>query len=135
MLRIDQTFGPAYRPETQGVTERSNRETVRHLSCLLAGKLDLEDWSDHLPLVQRIYNSLVNSTTGVAPAKLLYGDAIDLDRVLLHDPPPVGESTTVHAYLEKLLKVQRDLTQAMVKRQNDVVQRRLSQAKWTHTDT
>lgn len=60
------------------------------------------DWSDQPPLVQRIYNSAVNSTTGVAPAKLLYGEAIDLDRVLLKDPKDTGQSSTVHQYLDNL---------------------------------
>ena len=128
LLRIDRTFGPAYRPQTQGITERSNRETIRHLTCLLVGKLDMEDWSDQLPLVQRIYNSTTNSTTGVEPAKLLYGDAIDLDRVLLNDPTTDSQSSTVFAYLEKLRQTQSALTTAMVDRQRESVQRRLAKA-------
>ena len=35
---------------------------------------------NHYPLVERDFNSQVNSTTKVPPAHIIYGNAIDLDR-------------------------------------------------------
>lgn len=71
MLRITQTLGPPYRPQAQGSVERSNQETIPHLRALMVGLVDMVDWSDQVPLVQRTYTSLVNTTTGVAPAHLV----------------------------------------------------------------
>ena len=37
------------------------------------------EWSTYLPLVQRIMNASVHSSTGVSPAQLLFGNAVKLD--------------------------------------------------------
>ena len=89
LLNIEPTYGAAYHPQAQGVVERSNREAVKHLRALVISLNKGANWTCHLPLVQRIYNSLPNRSIGCAPAKLLHGDAIDLDRCLLTVPDNV----------------------------------------------
>ena len=129
MLRITQTFGPPYRPQAQGSIERSNAETARHLRALLVGVMDMVDWSDQLPLVQRTYNSLANRSTGVAPAQLLYGGAIDLNRMLLTAPaPPQADVTTYHQYLQNLLAGQEAMVASARAHQQKVVDARLAKA-------
>jgi hypothetical protein len=42
----------------------------------------LETWQYYLPMIQRIMNAKKQEVTKVAPAKLLFGPAIDLDTML-----------------------------------------------------
>ena len=42
-------------------------------------------WSDYYPIVERIINTQVHSVTRVSPAQFFYGNAIDLDRLILRD--------------------------------------------------
>ena len=43
------------------------------------------NWSTYLPLVQRIMNSSVHNTIGATPAKILFGNAVQLDRQILNN--------------------------------------------------
>lgn len=128
MLRVNQTFGPPYRPQAQGTVERSNRETMRHLRAMMVTLSSGNKWVESLPLVQRIYNSLPNRSTGIAPARLLYGDAINLDRQLLMQVPESDETVTYEACLVQLLASQRQLVQASAAHQQQVVAKALARA-------
>lgn len=128
LMGMTQSFGPPYRPEAQGTVERSNRETIKHLRAMMVAVSDTAAWSEYLPLVQRIYNSLPNRSTGVAPARLLYGDAVNMDRALLTPPPSTGQSCTYAKYLDDLLTAQRQLVEASAKHQQLVVQHALKAA-------
>jgi transposase InsO family protein len=70
----------AYSKEENAIVERANKEILRHLRGIIFDKNVAADWSDNLPLVQRIMNSSVHSSIGVTPASILFGNAIDLDR-------------------------------------------------------
>ena len=128
LMGMTQSFGPPYRPEAQGTVERSNRETIKHLRAMMVAVADTAAWSDYLPLVQRIYNSLPNRSTGVAPARLLYGDAVNIDRSLLTPPAPTGPTVTYTKYLADLLTAQRRLVDASAAHQQTVVQHALKAA-------
>jgi transposase InsO family protein len=128
LLSIEQTFGPPYRPQAQGMVERSNRETLRHLRAMLVSVSDVNAWADFLPLVQRIYNSLPNRGTGIAPARLLYGDAINLDRQLLLQVPEGTDTSTYDAYLVNLLEAQHKLVAASAAHQQRVVEQVLARS-------
>jgi hypothetical protein len=108
--------------------ERSNRETLRHLRAMMSTAAEASSWSDSLPLVQRIYNSLPNRSTGIAPARLLYGNAVDLDRQLLIQLPEPTESITYEGYLMELMATQTALVQASADHQRAVVDRTLESA-------
>jgi hypothetical protein len=73
----------AYSKEENGMVERANKEILRHLRNIIFDKDVLTQWSTYLPLVKRIFNSSVNSITGVAPSKVIFGNSIDLNRNLL----------------------------------------------------
>lgn len=128
LLHIGQQFGPPYRPQAQGTVERSNRETLRHLRAMMTSVSSSDLWADSLPMVQRIYNSLPNRLTGIAPARLLYGDAVNMDRQLLLELPESTDTTTYEAYLTTLLTNQRILVQASAAHQLEVAQRALARA-------
>jgi hypothetical protein len=70
----------AYSKEESAIVERSNRETNRHLRAMFFHDRVIENYKKNIPLVQRIENSSPNSRTKIAPYRLLFGNAINLDR-------------------------------------------------------
>jgi hypothetical protein len=55
----------AFRPQTDGLTERENRTVIQTLTCVLQ---DLGgDWEDHLTAVEFAMNNAINASTGVSP--------------------------------------------------------------------
>jgi hypothetical protein len=75
-----------HHPESNGIVERCNREVLQLASAMTLDErvpIDtLTGWSDVLPFVQRIINSSVTRKTGFSPSQLVFGDAVDLDRLI-----------------------------------------------------
>jgi hypothetical protein len=73
------------------LAEKANRSILEHLRNLIFDKRlqfhGEHQWSDLLPLAQRIINSSFNSSIGCSPAALLFGENVDLDRCLLRAQP------------------------------------------------
>ena len=112
MLRVDHKCTVAYSHEENTIVERSNLEVIRYLRALVFDTNSVERWSMLLPFAQRICNAEVISSIGVAPAQIIFGGAINLDRGLLI--PNVDMATHVsssHApmteYVENLVEAQR----------------------------
>ena len=59
------------------IERHSNRETMRHLRNIVMDKRAIDEWSREVPLVQRIMNSMVHSSTGVRPSSIVYSSEID----------------------------------------------------------
>lgn len=81
--KIGQRFSLPYRPQANGIVERANQEVLRHLRSIVFEKRVKNKWDTYLPLVERIINSSFHSSIGTAPIRMLYGDAITIDRGLL----------------------------------------------------
>ena len=97
------------------LAEKANRSVLENLRNLIFDKrLTLHgehQWSDLLPLAQRIINSSFNSSIGCSPASLLFGENVDLDRCLLRSPP-TAISTDPNDYISQLSNNQRILLDA-----------------------
>ena len=65
--------------------ERVNKEVLRFLLPLIYLSKNLEAWVANLPLVRRIYITHPHDSTGVAPATLLYGPVVQLERGIFPD--------------------------------------------------
>jgi hypothetical protein len=76
----------AYSKEENGMVERANKETLRHLRNIIFDRDVIRQWSIYLPLVKRIFNSSIHSVTGVAPAHVIFGHAVNLDRNIFKQP-------------------------------------------------
>jgi len=63
-----------------GIVERSNKEVMRHLIKLVNEIKKQNKWSVHVPLVQRIFNAQLIESHDFAPADILFGNALQLDR-------------------------------------------------------
>jgi len=75
-----------HHPESNGIVERCNREVLQLASAMALDERvpvdTLSGWCDVLPFVQRIINSSVTRKTGFSPSQLIFGDAVDLDRLI-----------------------------------------------------
>lgn len=59
-----------YHPQTNGLTERTNRTLVNMLSMYVAS--DHKNWDDILPFITYAFNTAKHETTGYSPFFLLY---------------------------------------------------------------
>ena len=88
LMGINKHTSLAYRPQANGLVERCIKEVVKHLRYIILERRVQENWSTYLPMVQRIINATVHSGIGVAPAKLVFGGMVDMDRCLVPDKVP-----------------------------------------------
>jgi hypothetical protein len=80
-----------YSHEENSIVERANKEVMRHIRAIIYDRQLKNKWSSILPLVQRIMNASKNATTGISPARIIYGNNIDLDRSLFKEHATVKE--------------------------------------------
>ena len=71
-LGISRTFTHPGSHQENAVSERVNREIDRHLSHITQEKNAKYQWSDYLPLVQRIINTSVHTALKVSPHDLIF---------------------------------------------------------------
>lgn len=117
-----------YRPQSNGLVERANGEVMRHVRAIVAERRLNDRWSSVLPLVQRIINATPHLTIGTTPARIMFGDAVHLDRSLLDtgkQPEDTG-TTSYEDYIQRLIDGQRVIIDASVKHQDAVVTERLN---------
>ena len=74
ILKVQHKTTLPYHPQGNGVTERVNREILKHLLCLTVNFGKRDDWVSTLPFIQNIINNSIHSTTGFTPNQLVYGD-------------------------------------------------------------
>ena len=65
MMGIRQKMSTAFHPETDGQTERTNQVLEQYLRCYVNFRQN--DWVDHLPNAQLVYNSSVSDPIGMSP--------------------------------------------------------------------
>jgi hypothetical protein len=106
----------AYSHEENGLVERANKEIMRHLrAILLENEVLRSNWSAALPLVQRIMNSTRHESIGVAPSKIIFGHAINLDRGLFETDSSSQHATLTSSveWVDKMLKLQLEVIQSV----------------------
>ena len=80
----EHVVGMAYSHQEQSIVERSIAELSRWLRSLLHDtQVKHEYWSRYLPFAQRIHNATTIKTIGHAPAEILFGDRLSLERNIL----------------------------------------------------
>ena len=101
----------AYSKQENSLVERTNKEINRHITSLFFDRKIKDNWRNAKPLVQRILNSNYSERTGISPADMLFGKAVDLDRSIyapteetsLNSTVPLSKTTST------MLKLQNDL--------------------------
>jgi transposase InsO family protein len=118
-LQVTHNFTTPYSHEENAMVERANKEVNRHLRSIIYDKKIKHDWSLSLPLVQRILNSQVHSTTKVSPAQLLFGNSINLERRMFREEwveENNNSNPTIRTYMDNLLTMQDNILR--IARQN-----------------
>jgi len=112
MANIEVTHPMAGDKESTGIVERENQEVRRHLNNLMLENFMKDTWSWALKLVQRILNNTVHTTTGYAPAKLLYGKLISGPSTIYEKPVGVDEKEYMR-YMKSRLDLQSKIMKYM----------------------
>lgn len=128
-FKVQQQYSLPYRPQANGIVERCNKEIVTHLKSLVLDKRATDDWGIHVPIIQRIINTMFHTSIGTTPSKLLYGsqavskrnfiDAVARGRV------PMAESSNyikeldelMEAYQQQAIEIQDKVIEAHLARQ------------------
>jgi len=121
-----------YTPTANGIVERANRAILERLREMVSNDKIVKHpehvWSDLLPLVQRCINSSFHSALGTSPARILFGDNIDLDRCLLSSMP-ASKTVDVQTYVGALSYNQRVTLEAADRYQQRVCNKVIEKAR------
>ena len=122
-LGVQHIITTPYSHQENGLVERVNKEVTRHLRNIVLDRRVKTEWSSMLPLVQRIINSKVHKVTKFAPATLLFGNNIDLDRHLFSPFIPDHEATNpptdMPDYVARLIESHSKLMEAAAANQEE----------------
>jgi hypothetical protein len=123
-LQTQHIYSIPYRPSSNGVVERANREVLRHLRALVYDSRLPECWPDYLPLVQRILNATPCAISGIAPVQLVFGNRVSINRGLLHPFSGNDASESEASYVRQLSQMQGKLIELVQKAQDAYISRR-----------
>jgi hypothetical protein len=90
----------AYSKEENSIVERINKEINRHLRAFLFDTIDIDQYRLVLPFVQRIINCSLHKSTGAAPAQILFGGRLNLERGILL---PFSEDTPLNKTASQIM--------------------------------
>lgn len=121
LLEVEHHVNVAYSSEENGIVERANKEVMRHLRAICFDQRRGADWAVVLPFAQRICNAEVISSMGYAPATLVFGTAINLDRgILTTNQMSSCDHIDVSPYVAQLIACQRHSLQVAAQSQLDL---------------
>lgn len=135
-IGIEPIHGMAYSKEENSIVERANKEVLRHIRAFIYETNILDKWVDCLPMVQRIINASVHESTGVSPAKIIFGNSIDLDRGIFPNYIPTDEmdgtagntqNHTLRTWIDGLWKAQQEILHKAIERQLGVNEENVAQ--------
>jgi hypothetical protein len=116
MIDFKQIVVQPYLHTANGIVERVNRSILERLRFILFDrrirKQPKLQWTDLLPLAQRIVNTSTHSAIGTSPARLIFGDHIDLDRCIISKPPKPIRNKPIPEYVEQLSAMQLAMMEA-----------------------
>ena len=125
-----------YLHEGNSLAEKANRSVLENLRNIIFDsryRLNGEhQWSDLLPLVQRIMNASFNSSIGCSPATLVFGNNLDLDRCLVTPANDAYLDKDVDDYIATLSHNQRVVLEAANEHLSTTHAKNLSKWKTTH---
>jgi transposase InsO family protein len=136
LLGTEHELTTAYSKEENAIVERANKEVMRHLRAIVYDDRIYNKWStDQLPLVMRILNSEQKLRTGVSPAEILFGNAVDLGRYVLHRPTSSpSPDRNLNDHVEQMLERQRAYIEVAQKTQRDYDTHHMSEFDPEFTD-
>jgi len=132
LLGVSKHVVMPYTPTANGIVERVNRDVLERLREMVFSKRLVRhtqnQWADLLPIVQRAINASVHSAIGTSPARILFGDSLDLDRCLLSRMPD-SQTLDVNDYVDALTFNQRVIIEEANRHQGVVCDRAVEKAR------
>ena len=130
-IGCQQILTVGFRPQANGIVERVNGEIKRHLQTLVNATQSHSRWSAVLPLVQRVLNSTVHSSTGYAPSKMLFGGAVSLNREIISKKVDSDVNVTKESseYVKELFESQSKIVAASQVHLATVLDRRVEKSR------
>jgi hypothetical protein len=131
-LNVNQSTTLPYRPQANGICERANQETLRHLRAIVGEDPKIKaSWSKFLPLVARIMNYSYHSAIGTFPAQLLYGANCNGSALLNPSEGLVIDKKKLSKknYVAELTAAQLAITAAASKHQDNLFLKREAKGK------
>jgi hypothetical protein len=89
MLNVNRISSTSYNPRAQGLVEGHNR-TLKDQLYHYTGVIQ-DDWDIFLPTVQLMYNTTVNSSTGLTPYYLMFGREARMPSASQLSQPPTSK--------------------------------------------
>ena len=115
--------------EQNSIVERRNKEVIRHIRQILDHTKVKDHWSDAAPLVQRIMNSNKISSIGTTPARIIFGESVDLNRGLKLQ---ISKEDSVQP--KKCIKRMDEWVSTMAELQHEIVKLAQEQQKQIHEE-
>jgi hypothetical protein len=101
-----------YSKEENGLVERANKEINRYLRNIMFDRNIYNEWSDYIPLIEKLFNSSTKETTGLSPNQIIFGNSIDTRTGIIHDIDKHvsnNKNISMRQYIDKLLSRQQKL--------------------------
>ena len=103
-LNIQNSFSSAYRPQSQGVLERSH-QTMKNLLRKFTMDTD-KDWDECIDLLLFVMRSVPNESTGVSPFEMLFGrkarDILKIIKENFIEDSNAEKTVTISQYLANM---------------------------------
>ena len=137
LVGTERHAGIAYRPQSNGLIERINKEIGRHLRFIVHSRRVRGKWSKYLPLVSRIINASYNSSLGTSPCRVMFGNRINLNRNLIpSQAPPMVQSMIgevpdssrrrhIQKFVDHLVEAQEEIAKASTEYQQGLLQKKI----------
>jgi hypothetical protein len=100
LLGVRRRLSTAFRPQTDGQTERQNQTLEHYLRCYCT--YNQSDWASKLALAEFAYNNSQQSSTGMSPFRACYGFAPRIQNI--EDDVPGGEAPLAKERIEMLAR-------------------------------
>jgi len=126
-IGMEHAFTTAYRPQTNGITERFNKTLAGMIAMYVTDQQD--DWDLYLQQVVGAYRTAIHATTDQSPYKMLFGREprliADFDVQLKQTNEMVGDEklTDTAQYTQKLLKKIIEIHEQVRERQQKLIQK------------
>ena len=121
LVGIEHVLTVAYSKEENAKVERANKEVNRHVRHVCFDRRIKSNWRQTLSIAQKIINFHFSERTGVSPADIMFGKALDLDRGILSALPEdqMNAKGSLSSHMVNLSKTQSE----MIERCRQIIQR------------
>lgn len=121
-LGVEHLLSAANSKQETAIVERANKEVLRFLIPMVYEAKTNERWPRYLPLIRRILMSHPHDSTGIAPAMLLYGETVQLEKGVYPEAETQGGTSKVRSSKEATSKLDKSWIVESLEKQRQLLQ-------------